>query len=167
MVQLALVAHSGARPVSVYIDNARIPYGRMRMCHMAADTTVELLAMADRIGVKRRWLQQAGTPREHFDVCLKKRAAAIAAGAIEVGGRYIVRMMLERDMEPRRLTGACVCGHAQEEHGHDDEFPRSTACTECKDCVAYEGTETTTQRSLRHDRSQQRRSQPHGGPSSK
>lgn len=35
----------------------------------------------------------------------------------------------------------CVCGHDQEDHGHDDEFPGSTACTECEDCVAFEATE--------------------------
>jgi hypothetical protein len=34
---------------------------------------------------------------------------------------------------------ACVCGHAVEEHGHDDQYPGSTACSECPDvCVAYE-----------------------------
>lgn len=32
----------------------------------------------------------------------------------------------------------CVCGHAVEEHGHDDEHPGSTACSECSDCIAYE-----------------------------
>jgi hypothetical protein len=36
---------------------------------------------------------------------------------------------------------ACVCGHAQEEHGHDEEYPNSTACSEC-DCIAYEAEET-------------------------
>jgi hypothetical protein len=35
-------------------------------------------------------------------------------------------------------TAPCTCGHAPEEHGHDDEYPGSTACTECEDCIAYE-----------------------------
>lgn len=35
---------------------------------------------------------------------------------------------------------ACVCGHSIEEHGHNDEYPNSTECTEC-DCIAYEGDE--------------------------
>jgi hypothetical protein len=42
------------------------------------------MAMADKIGVARRWLQKP--PRaswEHFDICQTKRALAIAAGAIE------------------------------------------------------------------------------------
>lgn len=35
---------------------------------------------------------------------------------------------------------ACVCGHAEEEHGGNPDFPGSTACTECDDdeCCAYE-----------------------------
>lgn len=70
--------------MSVYVDNMRAPYGRMVMCHMVADTTDELLAMADRIGVSRRWLQHPGRPDEHFDISLGKRALAVAAGAIEI-----------------------------------------------------------------------------------
>ena len=62
----------------------RAPFGRMLMCHMFADTPEELHAMADRIGVARRWCQHKGTPREHYDICLSKRRRAVAAGAIEV-----------------------------------------------------------------------------------
>jgi hypothetical protein len=50
---------------------------------MWADTLDELLAMADRIGVQRKWLQQP--PKAswvHFDVGLGKKALAIKAGAI-------------------------------------------------------------------------------------
>ena len=41
---------------------------------------------------------------------------------------------------PKRKTGdePCTCGHAREEHGHDEAYPGSTACTECE-CCAYEG----------------------------
>ena len=70
--------------MGVYVDNAQHPYGRMKMCHMIADTTDELLAMADSIGLARKWLQNPGTPTEHFDVCLSYRADAIAHGAIQV-----------------------------------------------------------------------------------
>ena len=79
--------------MSVYVDSAAIRYGRMVMHHMVADTTEELLAMVDRIGLDRRWIQKAGTPSEHFDVCKAKRAAAIRKGAIEVGRREIVRVI--------------------------------------------------------------------------
>ena len=70
--------------MAIYVDDMMAGYGRMKMCHMVADTTEELLAMADRIGVRRKWLQKPGTPQEHFDICLAKRAAAVSAGAIEV-----------------------------------------------------------------------------------
>lgn len=70
--------------MSVYVDEAIHPFGRMMMCHMVADTREELLAMVDTIGVQKKWIQKADTPREHFDICQAKRAKAIAAGAISV-----------------------------------------------------------------------------------
>lgn len=70
--------------MAVYVDNFAAQFGRMKMCHMLADTTEELLAMADCIGVDRKWIQNAGTHREHFDICKAKRALAVAAGAKEV-----------------------------------------------------------------------------------
>ena len=89
--------------MSVYVDDMEASFGRMKMCHMWADTLDELLAMADLIGVQRKWLQRpAGSwdghdPRYqadprlrlgmdaswvHFDIAKGKRAAAIEAGAI-------------------------------------------------------------------------------------
>jgi hypothetical protein len=63
----------------------------MVMCHMWADTREELFAMADRIGVARRWFQRppgTGLPGmdaswEHFDIAQSKRAIAVRLGAIE------------------------------------------------------------------------------------
>lgn len=73
--------------MSVYVDDMKAKFGRMVMCHMWADTTEELLDMVDTIGVARKWIQYPGTPREHFDVCLSKRALAIEAGAVEATQR--------------------------------------------------------------------------------
>lgn len=53
------------------------------MCHMYADSSEELLAMADVIGVARKWIQHPGTWREHFDIAKSKRKLAVAAGAVE------------------------------------------------------------------------------------
>ena len=79
--------------MTVYVDEARLPLGRMLMCHMIADTHEELLRMARRIGVATRWLQHEGTAKEHLDVCQAKRAAAVRAGAIEVTRRELVALM--------------------------------------------------------------------------
>lgn len=71
--------------MAVYVDAAFIPYGRMRMSHMWADSLDELLAMADTIGLQRKWLQKP--PKAswvHFDVAMVTREKAIAAGAIEM-----------------------------------------------------------------------------------
>lgn len=82
--------------MSVYVDNARLSYRGMVMCHMTADSTSELLAMADRIGVQREWIQDGGTYREHFDICLAKRALAIKAGAAVVSRRELGRIIIRK-----------------------------------------------------------------------
>ena len=82
--------------MSVYVDDMRAPFGRMVMCHMIADTNDELLEMADRIGVARKWIQKPGTYQEHFDISLTKRAAAVAAGAIEITQRDLAMKCWER-----------------------------------------------------------------------
>lgn len=77
--------------MTVYVDDAIHRFGRMRMCHMWADTVEELLAMADRIEVARKWIQghptlSHGKHREaswvHFDIAKSKRELALKAGAI-------------------------------------------------------------------------------------
>lgn len=69
--------------MTVYVDDVRHHYGRMVMCHMWADSLDELLAMANAIGVERRWLQQ---PPEaswvHFDISLGKKQEALKRGAV-------------------------------------------------------------------------------------
>jgi hypothetical protein len=88
--------------VAVYVDDMRAPFGRMVMCHMLADTTDELLAMAVRIGVDPKWIQKAGTHREHFDVSLAKRALAVEAGAVEVTRGDVARLVWNRNPSRRR-----------------------------------------------------------------
>lgn len=96
--------------MAVYVDDYGERYGHMIMCHMIADTHEELLAMADRIGVARRWLQDEGTAREHFDVCRTKRAAAIRAGAVRIDVKALVKRMRAKspsfDADGRHRKGA-------------------------------------------------------------
>jgi hypothetical protein len=68
----------------------------MVMCHMIAGTSSELLTMADRIGVRRKWLQKAGQPFEHFDICLSKRKQAMKLGVIEITWRELSAMLNQR-----------------------------------------------------------------------
>ena len=54
---------------------------------------------------------------------------------------------------PPRTGGAivsasdpCMCGCSPEDHGRDPEYPGSTGCTACKDCIAYEADPATEAR---------------------
>jgi len=82
--------------MTVYVDDMKAAFGRMKMCHMIADSSEELLQMADRIGVQRKWLQHAGTQHEHFDIAMSKRRLAVAAGAVEVTRLQLGRILRER-----------------------------------------------------------------------
>ncbi|RKP44721.1 DUF4031 domain-containing protein [Pararobbsia silviterrae] len=87
--------------MTVYVDDMRAKFGRMIMCHMIADTDAELHAMAAQIGVARRWWQSPEkTSGSHYDIALSKRAAAIAAGAVEITWRQCGAMNARR-----RATG--------------------------------------------------------------
>jgi hypothetical protein len=81
--------------MSVYVDDMEAPFNRMIMCHMFADTTEELLSMVDRIGVQRKWIQHAGTYKEHFDICKSKRKLAVKLGAKEVSYMHDLNRIMD------------------------------------------------------------------------
>lgn len=73
-----------------YVDDVRIPYRNMLMAHLWSDTEAELLAMADKIGVNRKWIQghkrlSIGKAKQaqwlHFDICASKKRDALRHGA--------------------------------------------------------------------------------------
>jgi Protein of unknown function (DUF4031) len=69
--------------VTVYVDNANIPFRGMIMSHLWSDALPELLAMVDVIGVQRKWLQKP--PKAswvHFDISFGKKKLATARGAV-------------------------------------------------------------------------------------
>jgi hypothetical protein len=74
--------------MTVYVDPL-IAWGQSKTwrysenCHMTADTLEELNAMADRIGLKRSWLQ-VGHGQPHYDLTRSKRALAVKNGAVEI-----------------------------------------------------------------------------------
>ncbi len=75
----------------IYVDDMHLTsmggFGRMKMSHMLGDSEDELHAMADRIGVARKWYQG-----DHYDIAMSKRALAVAAGAVEVTLRQMAKM---------------------------------------------------------------------------
>lgn len=93
--------------MSVYLDHARNPYGRMVMCHMIADTLVELHAFAIKIGLKREWFQEPPkASRPHYDVSLSRRIVAVRYGAIELERNAFVEKMKEVTYRPPRCQSA-------------------------------------------------------------
>ncbi len=85
--------------MTVYVDDFSGRFRGMIMCHMAADTTLELHRMADRLGLVRHWIQHGGTWKEHYDISQARRRLAVYYGAQEVTGRQLVVMMRKRQKE--------------------------------------------------------------------
>lgn len=79
----------------VYVDDMAAPYGRMVMYHMVADTVEELHAMADKIGVSRKWFQNK-PHHPHYDVSKGKRALAVRYGAKEIDSHELGEMLVAR-----------------------------------------------------------------------
>jgi FMN phosphatase YigB (HAD superfamily) len=91
----------------VYIDDMyKYPmgkFGRMKMSHMIADSTKELLSMAEGIGLKKEWIQYEGTPLEHFDISITKRKEALKLGAVEISLREMGKRISERKQQTTAL----------------------------------------------------------------
>ena len=109
----------------VYVDNDRNAFRNMKMCHMLADTLVELHEMADKIGIKRKWFQGKRTP--HYDVCLSKRKLAVEHGAQEIDRRkagQIIRKWRDLRALDKEFTNWRILTNSIE-----GEYPE---CPKCK-----------------------------------
>ena len=89
--------------MAVYVDDyyktGMSKVGYMKMSHIIADTRKELLDITKKIGVSHKWIQDKGTAREHFDICMVKRTKAIQCGAIEIGYRELATVTTTRMYE--------------------------------------------------------------------
>lgn len=73
--------------MTVYVDDMKIKYQGMYMCHMIADSRLELFKMTTEIGVKIKWYHKG-----HFNICIAKRRLAIKKGAILVPKELLAKM---------------------------------------------------------------------------
>lgn len=93
--------------MTVYVDDMyQYPIGEfihpttkrvMKMSHMIGDTDNELHAMADAIGLARKWYQG-----DHYDVSMSLRRKAIANGAVAITLRELAHMSMERRAMARK-----------------------------------------------------------------
>jgi len=81
--------------MTVYVDDARKPFGRMLMCHMLADSPSELHAMAKSLGLDERWFH-----RGHYNICQSYRKTALALGAVQITQRKAARMRKAQEIAP-------------------------------------------------------------------
>ncbi|OAH15787.1 DUF4031 domain-containing protein [Streptomyces jeddahensis] len=90
--------------MTVYIDPPTWPgHGRM-WSHLISDVSYdELHAFAERLGIPARAFE-----RDHYDLPSHHYAHAVAAGAVEVSSREVVRLLTESGL--RRRKGAYVAG---------------------------------------------------------
>jgi hypothetical protein len=91
--------------MAVYVDDAFVhaDWGRWTGGgHLQADSTEELLAFAEAMGLRREWLQsRPGRPdRDHYDLTRVGRDRAILAGAVPETAREGV--LRRRTLRPRR-----------------------------------------------------------------
>lgn len=88
--------------MAVYVDSLMDHGWKLRgratlNCHLFTDAVdlAELHAMAERIGMRRAWFQPARAC-PHYDLTPARRAAAVAAGALEVERRRAVAIWRAR-----------------------------------------------------------------------
>lgn len=114
--------------MSVYVDRMAAKLGRLVLCHMLADTSEELHAMADRLELKRSWCQSPGTYREHYDVSKAKRALAVRYGAVEVSRRELADL-LQRKRPTGEGSGGCTGRARRQSRSSKRRSPKTRQAT--------------------------------------
>jgi hypothetical protein len=84
--------------VTVYIDPPTWPgHGRL-WSHLISDVSyAELHAFAERLGVPRRAFE-----RDHYDLPAQRYEDAVAAGAVQVPSREVVRLLHASGLRRRK-----------------------------------------------------------------
>ncbi|MEW2130760.1 DUF4031 domain-containing protein [Streptomyces sp. NPDC005435] len=88
--------------MTVYIDPPTWPgHGRLWSHLVSDDSYDELHVFAARLGVPRRAFE-----RDHYDLPSQRYADAVAAGAVEVRSREVVRLLLAAGLRRRKGSEA-------------------------------------------------------------
>jgi hypothetical protein len=89
--------------LSVYVDDASVPWRGQRWAHLMADTLEELHAFAAALGLPRRAFQDK-TSGAHYDITLAMREQALALGAVPVS-RHVDRDRMRAVIRRARAQG--------------------------------------------------------------
>ncbi|MFH8614765.1 DUF4031 domain-containing protein [Streptomyces sp. NPDC017979] len=88
--------------MTVYIDPPDWPGHGLLWSHLVSDVSYEELhAFAASIGCPRRAFE-----RDHYDVPAHRYAAAVAAGAVQVPSREVVRILTATGLRRRKTRPA-------------------------------------------------------------
>lgn len=83
--------------MTVYVDDLKYKKknGRIKYCHMIADTLEELHEFCQSVGISKHFFH-AYAKHKHYDLNERNRNLAIENGAIEISTREIIRKMNEK-----------------------------------------------------------------------
>ena len=80
----------------IRVDHGKWPLGRMKMCHLIADSPEELREAARKLGLEH-YIQYPRTWKEHLDISQSKKAQAIRElGAQQITGRELALILRQR-----------------------------------------------------------------------
>jgi len=106
-IQTGAASHANlGLAMSVYVDSAIHRLRDRLMCHMFSPDLDELHAMADRIGIDRRWFQDPSTMRvswPHYDIDSARRSHAVQLGAVVCDKYQTVAMAAIIQGNPNKL----------------------------------------------------------------
>jgi len=91
--------------MAVYIDDfnaAHVTTGNYPLCHMCADSTIELLEFFDKIRVGKD-IKEMGTFLEHAYIPADRRKQAISNGAIPVTHKALSQMVTVRTFNKTQI----------------------------------------------------------------
>ena len=97
--------------MSVYVDRMKMPFGRMLMSHLMADTPEELREMARKAGARAAHPAPGHSQRSTWTSPSPRRAEALRLGAVEMDGRKMVELVQARRDADRKTADLMQARH--------------------------------------------------------